>query len=169
MPNLDEGVILAAIQGFELQRAQIDQQISQLRALLPNGNRSVAAVSQARTRKRRHFSREAIERMRAAQKARWAKARGESAPAAAPALTPKKKRRISPEGLKNIIAATKRRWELKRAAEAAKGKKAAPALKKGVVTKTVMKPLRAAKRVPMKKAAESAPTPAPTATVQAAG
>jgi hypothetical protein len=165
MPNVNEGVILAAIQGFELQRAQIDQQISELRALLPNGNRSVVAGSEPTSRKRRKFSHEAIQRMREAQRARWAKVRGESAPSPAPAQAPKKKRRLSPEGLQNIIAATKKRWALKRA-EAAK--KTAPATKRAAVKAPSTK---AAKRAPTKKkaAAKSAPAAAAPAPAQAAG
>jgi hypothetical protein len=163
MPNLNEGVILAAIQGFELQRAQIDQQISELRALLPNGNRSTAAASEAKPRKRRRFSREAIERMRAAQRARWAKVRGESAPAPAPAQAPKKKRRLSPEGLKHIIAATKKRWALKRAEVA---KKTAPATKKAAVK---IPSTKAAKRAPMKKSAAKPAMAAAAPATQAAG
>jgi hypothetical protein len=56
-------------------------------------------------------------RMALAQKARWAKMKGEVQPSAPPAVEPlKPKRRISPEGMRRIIAATKKRWRLKRAA-----------------------------------------------------
>lgn len=155
MPTMNEAVLLAAIQGFELQKAQIDQHISELRALLPNGNRSAAAAASDRTPRRyRHFSHEAIERMRAAQKARWAKVRGESVPSPAsarPVETPKPKRRLSAAGRAAIIAGTKRRWALKRAAEAAK--KSTPIKRAAVKTPSA----KAAKRSPVKRTVKSAP------------
>ena len=43
----------------------------------------------------------------AAQRARWAKQKGTSAPGAKPA---KKKRKLSPEGRARIVAALKKRW-----------------------------------------------------------
>ena len=77
-----------------------------------NGN-----VQRKQTATRRKMSAAGRARIVAAQKARWAKVRGESKPAA-PATTKaaKPKRRISPEGLKRIIAATKKRWKLEQVA-----------------------------------------------------
>ncbi|MGD0667913.1 MAG: hypothetical protein ABSB23_10140 [Bryobacteraceae bacterium] len=111
----------------------------------------------------------------AAQRERWAKMRGESAPpsVAAPEA-PKQKRRISQEGMKRIIAATKKRWRLAKAAKAQRAavKKAAPAAKKAVVKKATAKAPRktAKKTAPLKKAAakETAPPAAPAATEAAA-
>jgi hypothetical protein len=81
-----------------------------------------------------------------AQKARWAKLRGESEPSA-PAKAPKAKRRISKEVLARIIAATKKRWRLQKAAAKAPPAKAAK------------------KSAPVKKAAKkTAPAPAQAAT-----
>ena len=59
--------------------------------------------------------------MAEAQKARWAKIKGEPV---TPEL-PKAKRQISAEGMKRIVAATKKRWKRQRAEAVAK--KAAPA------------------------------------------
>jgi hypothetical protein len=82
--------------------------------------------------------------MALAQKARWARIRGESEPSA-PAATkaqkaPKAKRQISAEGMKRIIAATKKRWRLAKAAgEAATAKKKAmPVTKKVAVKKAAL-------------------------------
>jgi hypothetical protein len=56
------------------------------------------------TRGRRTMSAAARARISAAQKARWARARGQKVVSIAP------KRRISPAGLARIRAATKARW-----------------------------------------------------------
>jgi len=118
--KFNESVILAAIQGFEVQKNQLDQQIAELRGLLSDGSRPAAASSEPAPRKRKKFSRQAIQRMRAAQKARWAKIRGESQPAVATSPEPAKpKRRLSAAGRRNIQEALRKRWAQKRA-EAAK-------------------------------------------------
>jgi len=132
--RLSNSVILAAIQGFELQKAQIDQHISDLRGLLRDGSRPVAASSEAKPRKRRKFSAAAIQRMKEAQRKRWAKVRGQSEPATPSPEAPKPKRRLSAAGRRNIIAATKARFERLRAekaaqAKAATAKRATPAKK----------------------------------------
>jgi hypothetical protein len=92
--------------------------------------------------------------MAMAQKARWARLKGESEPPA-PAKPPKAKRRISAEGMKRIIAATKKRWRLQKAAAKAAAKKPAPARKKAAVKKATVRtaPAKAAKKAPAKKAA----------------
>jgi hypothetical protein len=55
--------------------------------------------------------------MALAQKARWAKIKGEVQQSTPPVPEPAKtKRRISEEGMKRIIAASKKRWRLQRAA-----------------------------------------------------
>jgi hypothetical protein len=161
MPTrLTNDIINAAILGFESQKTRIDQQISELKAML-SGEPAESAATPAPKRKK--FSASARKRMKEAQQLRWAKIRGESTPAA-PAAAPepaKSKRRISEEGMKRIIAATKKRWRLAKAAKAAKAqttpaKKAAPAAKKAVPAKKA-----AAKKAAAKKPAAS---PAPVAT-----
>ena len=134
MPKFTLEVIHAAIAGFEQQKRQIDDQIAELRSMLP-GNDSQPRAAESGTRKRR-ISAAGRRRIAAAQKARWAKRRSES-PSSKPAPSkPAKKRRISPEGMARIIAATKKRWAAKRAG-AAKAKKTAPAQRKGAPKKVV--------------------------------
>jgi len=109
-------MIEAAISGFEAQKVRIDDQIAELRSML-SGSPAAGAVTSVNGRKRRKFSPEAVQRMREAQQRRWAKARGESAPAKAAGVSkPKKKRRLSAEGRKRIIEALKKRWAAKKAA-----------------------------------------------------
>lgn len=111
-----EEIINAAIDGFTAQKAHLNEQIAQLRAMLNGPSPQAAAVSEPAPPKRRKMGAAARRRIAAAQKARWAKVRSESEPRPAVAKASKTKRRISPEGLKRIIAATKKRWRLQRAA-----------------------------------------------------
>jgi hypothetical protein len=100
--KFNESVILAAIDGFELQRSRIDQQISELRAMLSGGNTHPATVETAVGPKRKKFSAAVRRKMALGQKARWAKIRGASeASAASPELT-KPKRKFSAAGRKAI-------------------------------------------------------------------
>lgn len=86
----DHSLLQAALEGLELKRSRIDQQIAQVKQALPgkaSGRKSAKAEiaepseseSPARkASKKRVVSSEARERMAAAQKARWAKVRGEA-------------------------------------------------------------------------------------------
>jgi sRNA-binding protein len=116
MPTkLSNEVILAAIEGFQSQKNQIDSQIAGLRQLL-NGNRTGSVAETTPVHKRKKFSAAARRRMREAQQRRWAAVRGEETKPSAPATkSPKPKRRLSAAGRAAIIAATKKRWALKRA------------------------------------------------------
>ena len=150
-PKLTAEIITAAIEGFEAQKRHIDTQIAELRALMPGGTAETAATPEPATRKRKKFSAASRRKMALAQKARWAKIRGEaesSAPATPKATKPK--RRISREGLARIIAATKKRWRLQKAAAKAATKKPAPARKKAAVKKAAARtaPAKAAKKAP---------------------
>jgi hypothetical protein len=80
---------------------------------------AAAAAKPGRRRRRRGLSAEGRARIAAAQKARWAKAKGTTAAESAekPAGKRRKKRQLSPEARARIVAAVKRRW--------AKAKKAA--------------------------------------------
>lgn len=93
--------------------------------------------------------------MAAAQKARWAKIRGEAdgQPSSAQAVAPRAKRKPSAAGRKAISEATKRRWALKRA-EAAKA--SAPTKKTAAKTSGSK----------TKKQARKAPEAAATSTAQ---
>jgi len=153
MPKLNRNVIEAAIVGFEHQKTEIDSQIAELRSML-TGSTPTAAAPEAPATKRKKFSAAARRKMALAQKARWAKIRGESEPAApAPAKAPKPKRKLSAAGRAAIIAATKKMWARRRAAAKAAAKKTAPARKKAV-KKT------AAKKATAKKTASTAEVPA---------
>jgi hypothetical protein len=146
--RLTPELIAAAIEGYEAQKTRIDGTIAELRALLPGGRTEVAAMPEAPTRKRK-VSAAARRKMALAQKARWAKVRGESEPA--PEKAPKAKRKMSKEGLARIVAATKKRWAAMRAAKAQQEKAAA---KKAATRKTAKKTV--AKR-PQKVAAATVP------------
>ena len=149
--TLTAEIITAAIDGYEFQKTRIDAKITELRALLPGGFAETAATPEAPTRKRKKFSAASRRKMAMAQKARWAKIKGESEPPAPPTpKAPKPKRRISKEGMARIIAATKKRWRLQKAAAKAAAKKAAP--KKAAVKKVVAK--KAAKKTPTPPARE---------------
>jgi hypothetical protein len=138
MPTkLTNEIITAAVLGFEEQKRHIDTQITELRALLPGGPAESATTPEVPTRKRKKFSAASRRKMAIAQKARWAKIKGESEPSApATPKVRKPKRRFSKEGMARIIAATKKRWRLQKAAAA---KKSAPARKKSAVKKAATK------------------------------
>ena len=146
--KLTNEIISAAIDGYEFQKTRIDAKIAELKAMLPGGPAGTAAPE---TTKRKKFSAATRRNMAMAQKARWAKLRGESEPPApATPEAPKPKRRISKEGLARIIAAAKKRWRLQKAAAKAAAKKAAPARKKAAVKKAAP-PKAATKSAPAKK------------------
>jgi hypothetical protein len=127
MPTkLTDEIINAAIDGFRVQKTRLDQQIAELRAMLPGGSPGTGTTTDGAASKRRKFSPAALRRIREAQRQRWTRARAEKTAATKFA---KPKRRMSAQDLKNIIAATKRRWALKRL-EAAKAKKGAVSGKK---------------------------------------
>lgn len=116
MPKLTHEIIEAAIAGFEGQKHKIDAQIAELRAMLTGTPAATAASVPTKGRRggRRKFSAESRQRMREAQQRRWAKIKGEVAPAAKAAPKPKK-RKLSAAGRKAISEAAKRRWAAKRA------------------------------------------------------
>jgi hypothetical protein len=119
MPHtLTPELAAAAISGFEAQKKRIDAQIAELRSMLDAGQSKVATETEVPTGKRKNFSAATRRKMALAQKARWAKIKGESEPAQAAASKPKRK--MSAAGRRAISIATKKRWALKKA-EAAKG------------------------------------------------
>jgi hypothetical protein len=127
---------------LEHQKTAIEKALAALRDISDSAPATPAPVKTATTReapvKRKKFSAAARKRMALAQKARYAKLKGESEPPTpVTAEAPKVKRKISPEGLKRIIAATKKRWRLKRAEAAAQAQ--TPAVKKAAVKKAVKK------------------------------
>jgi hypothetical protein len=123
--------LASIIDQLERQKAAIERALAALREVdAPATAEQVeaAATPKAPTRKLKRFSAAARRRMALAQKARWAKIKGEIERPTPPTPEPAKpKRRISPEGMKRIIVATKKRWRLqKAAAKAASAKKPAP-------------------------------------------
>jgi hypothetical protein len=161
-PQLSNEIIAAAIEGFQAQKKKIDDQIAELRRMLNGGAAEPAATktSEAPVGKRKKFSASARKRMALAQKARWAKIKGESqSPSPTTPKPPRAERKISADGLKRIAAAQRQRWAVKKAAEAALAKKAA--VKKSAAKKTATK-----KAAPVKKAAAKKSA---TAVAQAAG
>jgi hypothetical protein len=115
--KLTPQIALAAIAGLELQKTQIDSQIAELRSILNRG-RSEPAVTPSETGKgkRKKFSLASRKKMAAAQRARYAKLRGESEPTEA-AITKPKKRKMSAAGRRAISIATKKRWAAIKAAK----------------------------------------------------
>ena len=121
MPKtLTPEIALAAIAGLELQKTQIDSQIAELRNVLDGGRltSSAAMPSDTSKGKRKKFSLASRKKMAAAQRARYAKLRGESEPTEA-AITKPKKRKMSAAGRKAISGAAKKRWRAIKAAKKA--------------------------------------------------
>ncbi len=118
MVKLTNTIIQAAIDGFEAQKQRIDAEIAELRAMLTGAPENLDGAAPAKgTRRKRSAA--ARNRMREAQKLRWAKIRGESAAPAKPvAKAAKSKRKLSAAGRKAIVAALKKRWAAKKAAAA---------------------------------------------------
>jgi len=114
MAQLTKAVIEAAIHGFEARKRDIDIQIAELRELLTGADSAHTATPPEH--KRRHVSAAARKRMREAQRARWAKIKGESiSPAKAAAKAAKRKGGLTPEGRKKLSLAMKKRWAAKKA------------------------------------------------------
>ena len=125
MPKkLTEQIVRAAIEGFTARKAQLNQRIAELRGML-SGGAPQAAASEPSALKRRKMSAAARRKIAMAQRARWAKVRGESGSSASAVKSSEPKRQISPKGLKRMIAATKKRWRLQRAAATSKSAKVA--------------------------------------------
>lgn len=115
--KLTPEIITAAVLGFEQQKTHIDAKIAELRALLPGGSAETATTLEVPIRKRKKFSAASRRKMAMAQKARWAKLRGESAPPVpATQEAPKAKRKLSNAGRANIVAAAAKKAAPKKAA-----------------------------------------------------
>jgi hypothetical protein len=143
-PKLTPEIISAAIDGLEEKRRRLEDQIGELRAMLPGVRRSYSPAdnTEAGSGKRKKFSAASRRKMAAAQKARWAKLKAESEPGQAAASTraPKPKRKMSAKGRQAIAEATRKRWEAFRAAKAQAGSKKSSAAKKKAAAKKVAAP-----------------------------
>ena len=120
MSTLTIEVINAAILGFEEQKRRLDEQIAELRSLLPGAT----PPSQPTTGTIRKMSAAGRKAIAAAQRERWAAKKAESSVTAAKAAKPKRK--LSTAGQAAIVAALKKRWAAKKAAAAESVKKTAP-------------------------------------------
>ena len=120
--KLTHEVIVAAITGFEAQKTRIDDQIAELRAMLPSGPTEPAATPEVPKGKRRKMSAAARKPIGDAQRKPWAESKGKSAAVAA-----KPKRKLSAAGRAAIVAAPKKRWAAKKAAAKKSASKAATA------------------------------------------
>jgi len=79
MPQqLTNEIIAAAIQGFEAQKTRIDDQIRELRAMLPGRSEAPVAASEPAKRKRRKMSAAGRKAIAEAQRKRWAASRSQS-------------------------------------------------------------------------------------------
>jgi hypothetical protein len=115
MAKLTNTIIEAAIAGFEGQKKSIDAQIAELRGMLTGAPEPAEEAPAKGTR--RKFSAAARKRMRKAQKARWAKVKGEAAaPSKKAAKAAKPKGGITAAGRKALSIAMEKRWAAKKAA-----------------------------------------------------
>lgn len=115
MPNIDIAVLQAALQGLEAKRAQIEEQIAQVRAALSQKGGRVPTVAAAPAgsillpaKKRRRMSPEGRRRIAEATRRRWEEFRRAKAEAAAKeAMKGAKPARKAPKGAKASKAAAK--------------------------------------------------------------
>jgi hypothetical protein len=116
--KLTPQIIEAAIRGYEAQQTELQHEIDSLRSLLDGGSKETAAMpSETGTGKRKKFSLASRRKMAAAQRARYAKLRGESEPTEAAAT--KRKHKMSAKGRRAISLASKKRWKAIKAAKKA--------------------------------------------------
>lgn len=105
------------------EKAKLEGRLTAINRVL-GGDIVVAAAPIAKQGGRRTFSAATKAKMAAAQKARWAKLKGNAGSAAATKSAPavKKKRKMSAAGKANIRAAVKARWAKVAEAKAKAGK-----------------------------------------------
>ena len=110
--KLSDDILAAALEGYAAQKARIEAQIAEIRAMLGG-----TAASSETGKPRRTVSASARRRMARAQKLRWKKAKQGSE--TAQAATTKPKRELSAGARKRIATAQKKRWAaIKKAAKA---------------------------------------------------
>jgi hypothetical protein len=148
--TLTNDILVAAIEGFEARKRTIEDKIAEIRQMLIGDPTEPALTPQAPGGNRKKFSAAARKKMGLAQKARWARIRGESEqPSPSAPVAPRVKRQISADGLKRIAAAQKQRWAEKKAkAAGAQAPVKKKATKKAPVRKTAAKKTTAKKTVP---------------------
>ena len=120
--QLTKEILTAALEGFEVQKRRLDDQIAELKAML-SGESTKPAPAVAPKKGRRSMSAAARKAIAEAQKKRWAQWRKKKGTGEAPAAAGKKpKRRLSAAGRKAIVEAAKKRWAAVHAAKQAAGK-----------------------------------------------
>jgi hypothetical protein len=151
--KLTTEILTAAIEGFEAQKRQIDEQIAQVRQILDGGRSEPAATPEVPRVERRKMSAAGRKRIAEAQRKRWAESKRTSQPAAPSEAPKRKKRKLSAAGRRAIAAATKKRWA---AFHAGKEEKKPGLGKSGAAKKTARKAAKktGAKR-PVKNAAKA--------------
>jgi hypothetical protein len=112
----DAELLQAALFGYRHQYAVLGERIAEITRELGGGAGRPTVAGAAKSR--RTMSADARRRIGAAQRKRWAEAKGATGTPGKKAGT-KKKRHMSAEGRKNIAEATRKRWEAFRAAKAA--------------------------------------------------
>ena len=112
--QLSTEILEAAIEGIEIQKRRMDEQIAELRNLLGAEHLATGADSKPGRRK---FSPATRQKMREAQRRRWAKVRGEAGPSSGSGKA-KPRRKMSAAGRKAIAEAAKKMWAARRARRA---------------------------------------------------
>jgi hypothetical protein len=123
MPTtISKEILAAAIEGFEIQKKQINAQIAELRQRLSGASGQPQNMAKP-IGKRRKMSAAARKRIADAQRKRWAAVKEQTVVSPQKGVkAPKSKRRLSAEGRQRIIDATKKRWAAVRAMAAKRAK-----------------------------------------------
>ena len=109
--QLTNDILNAALENLTGKRQQIDAQITEIRRLIGNSSQG-ASTEPATPGPKRKMSAAGRRAIAAAQKRRWAVAKGSEPAQTAEASKPKRK--LSAAGRRNIVAALKKRWAAKR-------------------------------------------------------
>jgi hypothetical protein len=154
--TLTNDILVAAIEGFEVRKRNIEDKIAEIRQMLIGGPTEPSLTPEAPAGNRKKFSAAARKKMARAQKERWARIKGKSEqPSPAVPVVPTAKRQISADGLKRISAAQKQRWAEKKA----KAAEAQAPAKKAAGKKTATKKVAPVKKTGTKKAAAKKTAP----------
>jgi len=111
-PQIDHGILSAALSGLEFEKSRLDATIAEIKAELgqPGPGRPQQAPTDGAEKaapKRGGMSAAGKRRIAAAQRKRWAALKASQAE---PKKSKRKKRKMSAAGRARIIAATKKRW-----------------------------------------------------------
>lgn len=123
--QLTTDILNAALESLTSKRQQIDEQIAEVRRLLP-GSTNGASAGLAHAGRKRRISAAGRRAIAVAQRRRWTEKKAAVLTPGTAAKKPKRKRKLSPAGRAAIVAALKKRWAAARRAE---GLKTGPAAK----------------------------------------